>query len=311
AWLLEIGDTLGGAAGGLLMAWGLLPLLGPVTALWGLGLLTAGGILLAGISGLWRRPRCRAGLLTAVVFLVPAAMPLRGDTTLASALPLKHYFSPPVTAVPLSLAVHGKTYTLTALDVSTSGRRVGYIIDSGQFAPEVRGYGGPIRLTILVDATGKLLDFVVGDNRETPRFLQRVMAKKTELLGHNIFTGAVGFSGDAVTGATFSARGITAALNLSGRRCAAALHTTDIGGTTGDKSAPNSASVSPSTSASVSPSTSASVSPLTSAPVSPSTSASVSPPPGGPRDIDGKVYRRMIEAGKLSSHRALYWHDAD
>ncbi|NLB54904.1 MAG: 4Fe-4S binding protein [Lentisphaerae bacterium] len=95
---------------------------------------------------------------------------------------------------------------------------IGYIFNSEVFAPEIRGYGGRLNVEVFTNTEGRLLDFAVGKNNETPAYLNQFLAQKDRLIGmylldHGIFKGITG-----VTGATISSEAVRSAVELSANR---------------------------------------------------------------------------------------------
>jgi hypothetical protein len=61
----------------------------------------------------------------------------------------------------------GKQATYFAI-TDIEQKPAGYLFSSADLAPEVRGFGGRLNLAIHVDASGKLVDFLVVRSSETP-----------------------------------------------------------------------------------------------------------------------------------------------
>ena len=200
----------------------------------------------------------------------PHPQPVAPAAKVDPAVVLKACFRDPVTVNDMEYAYNDKKYKIGIVNLKASDKVAGYIFDSEQFAPNVEGYGGTFNLLVVVDESGKLLDFAVKLHHETPKYLQKVMARKKEMLGKNIFTGATGFKGDAVSGATYTSKGLAEILNTSGRLCAAVLQKNVAENQSGEKT--------------------------------------VAPPPGKSRDINAKAYQQQIDAKQLSSQPARYWH---
>ncbi|MGD9110677.1 MAG: 4Fe-4S binding protein, partial [Phycisphaerales bacterium] len=98
------------------------------------------------------------------------------------------------------------------------GSAAGYVFDSADFAPEVRGFGGPIELSIHVDNEGKLQNFQIVKSNETPSYLAQLDKWMDSLKGRELFKPDALAEIDTVTGATISSSAIIAALEKSGER---------------------------------------------------------------------------------------------
>ena len=55
------------------------------------------------------------------------------------------------------------------------GKIAGYIFDTGDFASDIKGFNGPIRMLVYVSADGMLRNFLVIKSSETPQYLNKVM----------------------------------------------------------------------------------------------------------------------------------------
>jgi hypothetical protein len=98
------------------------------------------------------------------------------------------------------------------------GRTTGYVFSSADFAPEVRGFGGPIDLSIYIDRTGRLQSFQIVKSNETPNYLASLDKWLDSLKGRELFKPQALADVDIVTGATVSSAAIITALEKSGGR---------------------------------------------------------------------------------------------
>jgi predicted membrane-bound spermidine synthase/Na+-translocating ferredoxin:NAD+ oxidoreductase RnfG subunit len=98
----------------------------------------------------------------------------------------------------------------------------GYIFSSQDLAPEVRGFGGSINLSVYTDEQdGKLIGFNLIRSNETPSYLELLNKWNGTLIGHHLFGTKPFLDVQAVTGATISSNAILSALQTSGQRFAA------------------------------------------------------------------------------------------
>ncbi len=272
---LEAADTAGGASGGLITALLLLPLLGINGALTALALMAGSCVFMSGLGG-WHWKTGKFFMWASIPLILLFSSVAHGEEKKGNdPFEFKNYFSETVTMSKIEIKSGKESYIVGKLTLSGGDTVLGYVFSTGKLAPAVEGYGGKLNLMVMVDVSGKLLDFKVRKNRETPSYLAKVMKRKGELLGKNIFTGLTCFNGDAVTGATYTADGLTSALNQAGHKLASLLN-------------PQGADTE--------------ISPY---------QDQTSPPPGGPRDIDAEKYRKLIKEKKLSSQPALYWQPAE
>jgi Na+-translocating ferredoxin:NAD+ oxidoreductase RnfG subunit len=101
--------------------------------------------------------------------------------------------------------------------LTEKGEIGGYVFRSVDFAPGIRGYGGPVLLLVRTNAEGVVEDFVIVESSETKAFVNRVMKGKDRLLGENIFhPESTTRTMDAVSGATFTSNAIIKTLRKSG-----------------------------------------------------------------------------------------------
>jgi Na+-translocating ferredoxin:NAD+ oxidoreductase RnfG subunit len=152
--------------------------------------------------------------------------------------------------------------------VEKNGKATGYIFRSQDFVKGIKGYKDELKLLVYVDSQGKLLNFAILKARETRYYLNKVLKRRSELNGKDIFKGETGFKGGHVTRATYTSKALVKTLNESGKKFKAFLGGEKINVTSAD---------------------------------------SVMPPPGGPREINAARYKNLIVVGKLSDRTALYW----
>ena len=101
------------------------------------------------------------------------------------------------------------TQTATYAVKNEKGKVIGTVLLSSPYSDEIMGFNGPTPLQIAMDAEGKILEVRVLANGETPNFLNRVI-KAGFLDSWNGLTAeeALNKEMDAVSGATYSSRGI-------------------------------------------------------------------------------------------------------
>jgi Na+-translocating ferredoxin:NAD+ oxidoreductase RnfG subunit len=171
-------------------------------------------------------------------------------------------------------AVDGKTfYELKNKD----GKIAGYIFDTGDFVNDVNGFSGPIRMLVYVSADGVLRNFQVIASSDTPQYLNKAIQKKDRYIDKNIFQPGIA-DADAVTGATYSSKGIAKTLEKAGAAFAKLI---------GIPSKQTPVADLPSTSDA-------------------DANAVNNPPPGGSRGIDAKQYSVLIKQKRLSDKPAMY-----
>jgi spermidine synthase len=228
---LETADHLGACLGGLATSLLMVPVLGTQASL-----LVLTGLLVANIPAavaLWKRevialtddgPGLRQ--VGYALFGVGACIIICSNVLARAGARLQP--SLPEYAV---RALAGETLTRQASTVlKESGKRAnyvvlagdkgepsGYLFSSADFAPEVRGFGGRLNLAIHVDASGKLVDFLIVRSNETPSYLDLLRDWLDSLKGRTLFAREPFAGVNAVTGATVSSRAFLAALQMSGR----------------------------------------------------------------------------------------------
>ncbi len=230
---LETADHLGACVGGLAASLLMLPSLGTATALLALiGLLLAN--VPAAVADLWRREpgtslQTRRPWMTYTgyaLFGVATWIVISSNALTAAGERLQSTL--PEYAV--QALAKGQDAREAAVTLPDSGKRVpyfvlsqaggpstGYVLSSADFAPAVRGFGGKINLAMHIDATGRLVDFLIVQSNETPTYLDLVRPWLSGLKGKSLF-GPKPFTGiNSVTGATISSEAILAAMQESSR----------------------------------------------------------------------------------------------
>lgn len=93
----------------------------------------------------------------------------------------------------------------------------GWIFASGDLAPDVYGYGGPLDLVVRVDAEGRLMGYLTLAGRETPAYAALLGDWRQGLAGRDLFAPDPFADIDTVSGATITADAVLRALERSGR----------------------------------------------------------------------------------------------
>jgi hypothetical protein len=106
----------------------------------------------------------------------------------------------------------------------------GWVLATGDWAPDVAGYGGPLDLVVHIDAEGRLLAFAPLESRETPTYLALLDGWRAGLVGRDLFAGDPFAGVDTVTGATVTADAMLLALERTGRRFASEVLGRDVAG---------------------------------------------------------------------------------
>ena len=93
------------------------------------------------------------------------------------------------------------------------GKVIGTVLLSSPYSDDIKGFNGPTPLQIAMDEKGKIIEIRVLENDETPSFLNRVI-QAGFLNSWNGLTAeeALNKEVDAVSGATFSSKGIQKSL---------------------------------------------------------------------------------------------------
>jgi uncharacterized protein with FMN-binding domain len=93
------------------------------------------------------------------------------------------------------------------------------------------GYGGPLKMAVAVDNTGKIFDLAIAGSKETPSYLEKVL--RTDILDHIKGKSyneeySLGNGIDAVSSATYSSRAIVEASKKGNRFIAAKILGFDV-----------------------------------------------------------------------------------
>ena len=262
AWQLWLFDSLGGAIGGLLCSILLLPLFGALQTL--NIMLISGAVLL--VLCLFLGSGFRQGNKSLLILLIVC---LLNSSGIAGDIKEKAESLKPRKAVLTAQTANLNGKSFNYYKVKGPGKSQGYIFSSEGLVKGIKGYGGEIKLLLYTDEKGKLLNFIVLKHRETPEMLNKVKARKQELLDKNIFSAKTAFKTDAVTGATYSSKALVKTLNSAGKAFKTML--------SGEKS------------------------------ITQTDSRPLRPPPGAARDIDAETYRKLISRKQLSNHKAMYF----
>ena len=107
------------------------------------------------------------------------------------------------------------TKTATYAVKDNKGKVIGTVLLSSPYSDEINGFNGPTPLQIAMDTEGKILEVRVLGNNETPNFLNRVI-NAGFLNSWNGLTAeeALDKEVDAVSGATYSSKGIQNSLKI-------------------------------------------------------------------------------------------------
>ncbi len=234
---LETADHIGAAAGGLISALVLLPVLGVRFALVVLLL-----VILANLPSLFLRIlRKKTVAVPAVSALRAAGFSLFGIAVtvivcsnmlavsarrLMPSLPLSaaQALAGQSRIKAITAALPGTGKTVRYFDAFDANDKLsGYIFSSETLAPNIRGFGGKINLAIYTDPAGVLLDFHIIRSNETPAYLDMLTNAQhplrdwfDSLKGRSLFSAESFADVDAVTGATISSEAIVKALSRSG-----------------------------------------------------------------------------------------------
>lgn len=97
----------------------------------------------------------------------------------------------------------------TVLD--REGRPIGKALYSGNLPARAYGYGGPVPLFVLLDNQDRIEGIYVGENHETPSYMRRVERSGLLEAWNGMPVGeAAGLQPDAVSGASYTSRAISA-----------------------------------------------------------------------------------------------------
>ncbi len=152
------------------------------------------------------------------------------------------------------------------------GKLAAYIFSSADFASNVHGFRGPISALIRCNPKGIIEDFEVVKFKEDKKYFDRVMKKREQFLGKNIFHPGAKDKFDAVSGATHSSNGLIRTLRKSGRAFAAKVL----------KLVPPPVKAVPKT-------------------------KPVIKPAAKPRNVNIEQIKKLIKSGKLSDKKAWYY----
>lgn len=95
------------------------------------------------------------------------------------------------------------------------GEVIGTVLLSAPYSATVNGYNGPTPLLIALDAENRIKNVVLLENKETPRFAQRVAdAGLLQSWDGLSVDEALAKDVDAVSGATYTSNGVRASLAL-------------------------------------------------------------------------------------------------
>ncbi len=247
---LETADHLGAAAGGLLCALILIPVLGAKSALFVFILLLLANVPAAALR-IYRPAAASSSIVTvyrtagyilfgvAAVIIVCSNLIVIAGLRLIPALPQQ---AAQALAGVLRIETTKATLPNTGKVASyfkvydANDKLAGYIFSSEYFAPGVRGFGGKINLAVYADTQGRLVNFYIIRSNETPAYLDMLVDWLASLKGHFLFQPSAFEDVEAVTGATVSSEAIIESLQRSGGAFA-----TDILGRTGEQKTGDSA----------------------------------------------------------------------
>ena len=105
------------------------------------------------------------------------------------------------------------TATSTYAVKNDKGKVIGTVLLSSPYSDNINGFNGPTPLQIAFDNNGRIIEVRVLDNNETPSFLKRVVdAGFLESWNGMTAEEALNKEVDAVSGATYSSKGIQRSL---------------------------------------------------------------------------------------------------
>ncbi len=228
---LETADHLGAAAGGLLTALALVPVLGTRYALLVFILIIVSNVPAAVLSTFKQEKFSFADTtifkirrLGYVLFGIGASVILCSNLLTAAAVKLRPAlddYTAQALAGEMSIQKTRTSLPDTARPVTyyavydPNQQHAGYIISSADFAPDVRGFGGKINLALFLDPNGTLTNFHILHSNETPAYLDMLSDWYAALQERPLFKPAPFADIDAVTGATVSSQAVLAALEDS------------------------------------------------------------------------------------------------
>ena len=239
---LEMLDHVGGAAGAVVAAWLLLPVLGSDLTLCVLALLVAVNLAPIAVSARiptavshpdWfdRLTRSAAYVLTGVALCVLVA------SHVVAAVQSEQQEQALLNAA-RSLAgadelMSQQTFlddgsTLTYWAVANSSGAPTYVFGTNELVHGVNGYGGPVVLAVWIEADGTLRDLRIVRSHETPSYVELLTDWLKSLSGHNLFHSSGLDDIDAVSGATMTSEAILQTLQQAGPRFAASALAMDV-----------------------------------------------------------------------------------
>lgn len=120
--------------------------------------------------------------------------------------------------------------------VIEENERTLYAFTSGDTGVEAEGYGGPLRVLLLMDEWGYIEKVELLPNRETPSYLTEIDWLLEQFTGRSVEDKfIVDEDIDAITRATVTSVAVTDAVRLSSRRAAAVILDMDVPGDEGKK----------------------------------------------------------------------------
>lgn len=210
-------DTLGGAAGGLLVGLILLPLYGLAA-----GLAVPALALAANLPAHFRKARSTTGV-AADRWAHRLGYLLAGVTAWAlfASWSAERSRRPEPGALLREAAEHlvpGQPYRVEQKEACTylALAEGGYLFTTDQTAPDVSGYGGPVTLGVRTDAGGVLLEARILRASETPGYQRLVEQWLPTLAGRNLFDVSSLAGVDGASGATLTSRAVLETLRASG-----------------------------------------------------------------------------------------------
>ena len=126
-------------------------------------------------------------------------LPIETLTDLQTAFPKAAYVEP--------------TLNSTYIVKNAAGKPIGFVLLSSPYSDNIMGFNGPTPLQIALDKDGLIIEVKLLENRETPSFLNRVIEAGflDSWNGLNVYE-ALEKEVDAVSGATYSSKGIQKSL---------------------------------------------------------------------------------------------------
>ena len=98
---------------------------------------------------------------------------------------------------------------------NADGKLLGTVLLSAPYSASINGYNGPTPLLIALDAEGRIMQVVLRDNQETPRFAQRVVDGGLYDSWNGLTVEEALAKGvDAISGATYTSNGVKNSLKV-------------------------------------------------------------------------------------------------